>query len=193
MARRKEFEPDVALEKAMRFFWQKGYQGSSIRDLIANTGVNFYGLYSVFGDKHGIYVKSLEMYITTYSKKIKQQAELQTSLPEILRAIFKTALDIASKENEFAGCMICNAAIEVAPNDPEIAKRIKLHRQNIEKLFFKYLSTYQPNASNEVTNKLVDLAEYFTSQIYNIGLLIRSGNSRALVERHIETTLKLIN
>ena len=51
MPRVREFDPDVALEKAIQLFWHKGYAETSMRDLVAHTGVAHAGLYSAFGSK----------------------------------------------------------------------------------------------------------------------------------------------
>jgi TetR/AcrR family transcriptional repressor of nem operon len=46
MARPREFEPHEALNRAMHLFWQKGYEDTSMADLVAATGVSRYGFYT---------------------------------------------------------------------------------------------------------------------------------------------------
>ncbi|OBY25021.1 TetR/AcrR family transcriptional regulator [Leisingera sp. JC1] len=62
MGRHKEFDPDDAVEAALKVFWRKGYHDASLQDLIAGTGVKNYGLYSVFGSKHGLYLAAFDRY-----------------------------------------------------------------------------------------------------------------------------------
>ena len=57
-----EFEPQVALNKAMLLFWQRGYADTSMEDLVAQTGVSRYGLYGTFGNKHDLFVATLDHY-----------------------------------------------------------------------------------------------------------------------------------
>ena len=84
MPRKKEFEPEEALEKAMRYFWANGYRNTSIRNLISGTGVNFYGLYNVFGDKRGIYLQGLDKYMMRYASQIRASANKAESFSEAL-------------------------------------------------------------------------------------------------------------
>lgn len=192
MARKREFDPDEALDKAMRFFWQKGYRHSSIRDLIASTGVNFYGLYNVFGDKRGIYLKGLDKYMSRYLARIKRSANQAASLEDALSAIFKAVVEIVTVENDNAGCMVCNAAVEVAPIDQEVAERVKSHRASIEKFCLTLFKEHPQDLSNIAPEQHKAIAEYVCSQIYNIGFLVRSQCTKALINRHIETTITLL-
>ena len=70
MARPKEFEPDEALERAMHQFWATGYHDTSIRDLVARTGVNYYGLYGEFENKRGLFLASLDLYAKTVTAAV---------------------------------------------------------------------------------------------------------------------------
>ncbi|MEU9005459.1 helix-turn-helix domain-containing protein, partial [Streptomyces sp. NPDC048551] len=63
MPRPREFEPERVLDAAMLRFWERGYQATSIEDLVKATGVKPGSIYSVFpGGKRALFVKSLERY-----------------------------------------------------------------------------------------------------------------------------------
>ena len=62
MARFREFDPDVALDRAMQVFWTKGYQAASLDDLCNATRLNRSSLYSAFGDKHSIFLETIDRY-----------------------------------------------------------------------------------------------------------------------------------
>ena len=192
MPRQKEFDPDEALEKAMRFFWQRGYRHTSIRDLIGSTGVNFYGLYNVFGDKRGIYLKGLDKYMSLYVSKIKAAAKDAGSFHEAIHGIFSVAYKIVTTENQNAGCMVCNAAVEVASIDEDIAKRVQNHRDVLQRFCLSLFETHKEELAHIHTDEYKARAEYVCSQIYSMGFLVRSKCSNALVKRHMETTIKLL-
>src|SRR5215470_7162266 len=62
MARPRSFDPDDALARAMEAFWAKGYEGTSLADLVAATGLNKGSLYAAFGDKRRLYLAAIERY-----------------------------------------------------------------------------------------------------------------------------------
>lgn len=62
MARRREFEPVEALDKAMELFWRRGYQATSVQNLVDHLGINRQSLYDMFGDKHELFLATLDRY-----------------------------------------------------------------------------------------------------------------------------------
>ena len=50
---------DVILARAIFFFWQNGYAGTSLRDLTQATGLSSAALYHRFSDKDGLFVEEL--------------------------------------------------------------------------------------------------------------------------------------
>ena len=64
MARTKCFNRDEALEKAMQAFWAKGYEATSVQDLVDCMGINRGSLYDTFGDKHQLFLEALDQYGT---------------------------------------------------------------------------------------------------------------------------------
>jgi TetR/AcrR family transcriptional repressor of nem operon len=62
VARTKEFDPDAAVSAAMELFWLKGYEATSIQDLVDHLGIGRQSLYATFGSKHELYLKALDRY-----------------------------------------------------------------------------------------------------------------------------------
>ncbi|MBQ8106528.1 MAG: helix-turn-helix transcriptional regulator, partial [Afipia sp.] len=63
MARPREFEEGVVLDAAMECFWNRGYEATSMRDLVDKTGITGASLYNAFGDKRAIYQRALDRYV----------------------------------------------------------------------------------------------------------------------------------
>ena len=62
MGRPREFDTDAALDKAMRLFWMKSYEGTSVADLTGTLGISRPSLYAAFGDKQSLFRAALERY-----------------------------------------------------------------------------------------------------------------------------------
>jgi len=187
MPRKKEFDPEVALEKAMRVFWENGYFDTSIRDLIEKTGVNFYGLYSVFGDKHGVYLRALDLYKNRIVDGVEAIISKNQSLSDCIEALFKFLIQTTTKENGFTGCMVCNATIEVAPHDKVVAQKLKTHRGLLEKLLSERLDFAVSKDELGVGTDVKSLSEFIVANFYTIGLLARSGSSLDQITRYTAT------
>jgi TetR/AcrR family transcriptional repressor of nem operon len=62
MARTKEFDPEAALRAALELFWRRGYEATSMSDLVEHLGIGRASIYATFGNKHDLYLKALESY-----------------------------------------------------------------------------------------------------------------------------------
>ena len=120
MARTPEFDHDKVLEKALDAFWRKGYEATSLNDLLEATGLARQSLYNTFGDKHGLFVASLRRYI---DRNVALFAKMLESGPvrTAIRRAFEAAL---SRATEGCGCFLVNSATELAPRDPEVRRLI---------------------------------------------------------------------
>ena len=63
MARPREFDEGAVLDAAVLCFWKQGYEATSVRDLVAQTGITAASLYNAFGDKRALYQRALDHYV----------------------------------------------------------------------------------------------------------------------------------
>ena len=186
MARPREFDAEEALDKAMALFWTKGYHDSSIRDLVEATGVNYYGLYSVFESKHGLFLAALDRYRDSITREIIRELKGSGSVEQRLERAFNRLIALM-KSGKGRGCMICNTMVELAPHDSEAAAKVRAHRKLLGEAFAAVLSEDGRDES-----EVKELAEFLTTTAYSLGLLLRSGCSDATLQRHIRTALSVV-
>src|SRR5713226_923451 len=119
--RPRAYDPATAVARAAETFWKAGYAGTSLDDLSEATGMNRPSLYAAFGDKHDLYLKTLERYRAQSRAMSKQLLADNPTLRVYLRRFYKAALDIyLVGESEARGCYsICTAATQAAV-DPAV-------------------------------------------------------------------------
>jgi TetR/AcrR family transcriptional regulator, transcriptional repressor for nem operon len=132
MARVKEFDRDVVLQRALELFWRKGYEATSMADLVAYLGIGRASIYATYGSKHRLYLEALECYLRTRQPNpIELLSQPGPALPAVRALVTQYA---AESENDFdqRGCMIVNAAVEMLPGDPVVARRVEASWDGIE-------------------------------------------------------------
>lgn len=130
MPRVKEFEPDAVLGRALELFWERGYEATSMADLVEHLGVNRASLYATFGDKHELYLRALERY-REVQNPVDGLSQPGPALPAV-RELVESYVEQAEGDLRRRGCMIVNAAIESAPSDPDVAKVVSRGWQAME-------------------------------------------------------------
>ncbi|MGW0802290.1 TetR/AcrR family transcriptional regulator [Nonomuraea sp. NPDC002799] len=122
MARNKEFDPDVALRKALELFWERGYEATSMADLVAGLGIARASIYGTFGGKHDLYLKALELYLADRDVvgPLSQPGPAVPALRAFLDAYVAECLADESRR----GCMVVNTAVEFASRDAAVSRRV---------------------------------------------------------------------
>ncbi|MEZ5530094.1 MAG: TetR/AcrR family transcriptional regulator [Porticoccaceae bacterium] len=121
VGRPRGFEEERALETVMNTFWEKGYEGTSFKDLCLATGLHKGSLYQAFGDKHQLFLKALGYYIERTFKNVAARAYLHDSPMDNLRSLLNEVVTISIEGN---GCMLLNSLVEMAPHDPDVKEMI---------------------------------------------------------------------
>src|SRR5471030_1502621 len=121
MARTKDFDEDEVLGKAIDIFWYKGYNGTSIQDLVDGLGISRSSLYDTYGDKHTLFIKALESYKKSASGDMCGIVSNAASAKEAIRQLLEFTTRILLNDEQHKGCFLVNAEVEVAPHDKEVS------------------------------------------------------------------------
>jgi TetR/AcrR family transcriptional regulator, transcriptional repressor for nem operon len=89
MARPREFDVDTALVRAMKVFWSKGYEATSLDDLCGVTSLSRSSLYATFGSKRDLLLRSFDRYVELRNPRIvavlAQPAEIRDTFDALAR------------------------------------------------------------------------------------------------------------
>jgi TetR/AcrR family transcriptional regulator, transcriptional repressor for nem operon len=192
MSGKKAFEPDQALKKAMDLFWERGYEGSSIEDLLQSTGLGRGSLYATFGDKHSLYLAALDYYCAHGFEEMVTLQQQSGSLQEVLEHLFQTYIDGLLCDPAHRGCFLVNANIELAPRDPEVFKKVASAYQNIEEVFFSLLSKAQASGEFARTSDPRQFAHFFLGILISIRVQARARADRGVLEDMMKTALLVL-
>ncbi len=192
MPRTREFDPKVVLEDAMRLFWEKGYAATSVEDLVARTGVNRFGLYDVYGSKHGLYLAALESYYHSVVSAAIAEIEEPGAGLDAIEAVFDRLLKGVRSGHAKNGCLLCNAAEEVAPFDPEVAEAVGSFQRRLVKGFTAAVRVAQERGEVSTTQKCEDLGCFLAGLIQGASFLARSPASATTVSRFVRVGLRVL-
>ena len=193
MARQKEFDQDQALDKAMTLFWQKGYEATSIQDLVDHLGIGPRSLYDTFKSKHDLFVAAFDRYreITDASPTLVDARS--TSPKAIIQDLFEMVIDEAVNDQNRCGCFFVNVAVELAPHDDVIAFRVRDAMQHLEDTLHKLLDQAHKSGELSTTHDLQALAQFLANAIFGMRVQAKINPDRQVLTHVMNLTLSVLD
>ena len=133
MARTKEFNPQEKLLKARNLFWEKGYQGTSMEDLVQETSLSRGSIYDTYGDKHSLFLQCLKSYVSEAELAYKAIAAQATSPMKALEMIIQSAAHTTLQEEK--SCMAVKISFELGSADTKVHEVLKENADAIIAIF----------------------------------------------------------
>lgn len=189
MGRQKEFDTQEVLDRAMGLFWENGYEATSIQDLVDTMGIHRRSIYDTFGDKHNLFVLSLNRYAEMITHKIEARLSVSISGYDRLKSLFSIVL---SAETNMAGCMIVNSATELSYTNPIVAKEVQDYFDRELKLISDILVKAQKEEQLALGTDIQALAYYLHNALVGIRVLSKTTNDSKKLNTIIDQTLKNI-
>ncbi|MFD3869894.1 TetR/AcrR family transcriptional regulator [Streptomyces sp. NPDC058623] len=117
MGRPKQFDPDVAVERAMDVFWRKGYAATTPQDLVDEIGIGKGSLYHAFGSKQALFERALTRYRDAQAAWLTELLDHPGPAKDRLRGALEALVALDLGDPDRRGCMAVNTAAESAPSD----------------------------------------------------------------------------
>jgi TetR/AcrR family transcriptional repressor of nem operon len=180
MARPREFEPEIALERAMQAFWAKGYKATSLEDLCGATGLSRSSLYAAFGGKRALLHRSLARYEQNAVARINAALAKPVPVREAIAGFIDELIDSIIAGPGRSGCFIGNCAAELA-GDRSTASRVRQSLARVEGAFRDGLARAQARSEIAADADLESLSRFLVSGIQGLRLVGKTNPDRAVL------------
>lgn len=188
--RPRKIEPEIVLEKAMHLFWQKGYEGTSMNDLVDMTGMAKPGLYGNFGDKEALYGKALVQYFDQFGgTSLEDLANSELPLEDSIRIFLEAIVDMLTDKKNPGGCFLINTLVETTNAPTSIKKLAQKFNQERCIAFSRRFEKARQTGELSTEVDIVALADFFASQSLAMGVMGRTGASKQTLLRYVDTAL----
>ncbi len=185
MARKKEYNEDEVIEKAMQLFWSNGYETTSVRMLEKTMGINQFSIYSSFGSKKGVFLESIKCY-RNHIKNITNKLNASDDAIEGLKQYFYDFLNFSMDKNISRGCLVTNTVNELGDKtDPKIIAELVKFSDELKNLFVNNLKK-NPEKDEQTIEKQ---ANYLVTAMMGLSTASKIFNKKKL-EDFIETTFE---
>ena len=192
MARTKCFNRDEALEKAMQAFWAKGYEATSIQDLVDCMGINRGSLYDTFGDKHRLFLEALDQYGT--GALLRTDVLRQPGDPrEILAKFIYVFMQKQVMDPKRRGCFMTNAAVELCSRDDECAERVRVFFEDMEDALGELIARGQAEGVIKTKRDPASLAGFFVGVMQGMRVVGKVNPDEKVLGPMVDVALTVLD
>ncbi len=183
------FNQEEALDKALKVFWARGYEGASMAELTEALGINKPSIYAAFGNKEELFRKALARYTSGPAAFVKEAMKEPTA-HQVVEKFLMQAVDFFSDKNTPNGCMIVQGALTCGQGSGAIQQELIAYRSNFEASFTKRfeLAKAQGDLPQHVNTK--QLAKYIATIHQGMSVQATSGATREELKAIVEMALK---
>jgi AcrR family transcriptional regulator len=189
VGRPRAFDVDEALDRALRVFWRKGYEGTSLRDLTRAMGINRPSLYAAFGNKEALFRRALDRYSEGPARRMSDALGEPSAFAVVERLLRSTADALTNPRNP-PGCLAVHGALSCSQAAEPIRKELIERRAASEAAIRERFERARSEGDLPADADPADLARYLATVIQGMAVQAAGGASRDELRRIAETALR---
>ena len=188
----KQFDVNEVLERAMEAFWSRGYEATSMQDLVDCTGINRGSLYATYSDKHSLFLAALRRYDDKVRHALLADLESRYGPREAIHQLFLALTSQVSEKGGNRGCFLTNSALELAAHDSKVGKVVSHAQEEIESFFARSIKKGKALGEIPAHVRTAETARGLLASLLGLLVLVRSRPERVLLQSIVDDALRRI-
>ena len=193
MPRPREFDVDSALDRALDVFWSKGYEGTSLDELCAVTGLSRSSFYAAFGSKRDLLLRTIDRYIERRTPDLAAVLGQQLPVRKAFAALASRFIDQIIAGSGRRGCFLGNCAAELPRSDRLALARVRQGLARTEATFRAVLVRAAARGDLSANTDVDALARFLTAGFQGLRLVGKVNPNRAMLEDVARTMLQCLD
>lgn len=192
MARPREYDEDEVLDRALHLFWERGYEATSLSDLMEATGLAKGSVYKGFGDKKSFFLRTLDRYLEQGRAGYRAIERAHPDAVDTLRAWMLASVELTMCGAVRKGCFAVNCVVELAPHDADVRARIKEHNQRLTSYYVETIRRGMKDGSLRADLDPADAARWLGTVISGVAVASKTGLTAAQASSMVELGLRAL-
>jgi TetR/AcrR family transcriptional repressor of nem operon len=185
------FDQEKVLDKATDLFWTRGYEATSLDDLLAVMKMGKSSFYHAFGSKKELFEKVMDRFVNEAMQRLVADLPTHRQPMERIRVFFR---EIAGSETarHKKGCFMGNTIVELTNNEKSLSTRAVHRLEKMEGLFLHYIRLAQASGELKTKEDPVVLARYLQTMWNGLNITRRIHPDAAVLLPLIELQLQVL-
>ncbi len=192
VGRPRSFDKEEALKKAMHVFWEKGYEGTSMADLIESIGMKAPSLYAAFGNKDAIFKEVVQKYLPIVVNGQLATLNNTSDIVEAVQNTLKECVRLFTSPDNPHTCLIMTAAINASPEHQDHVVSLRAMREDYRNAWVQRFE--RAEQEQQLTGQLSpqQLADFYVTLIQGMSLRAKDGANKQDLTRTAEIALQIL-
>lgn len=190
--RPRAFDREHALRAALKVFWDKGYEPTSVSQLCAAMGINSPSLYATFGSKAGLFLEAVRFYEVQYWDAVWTRMSEEPDVHTAISAFFEGAADVLSTPDAPCGCLVVLGAINVAQESVEVGQVLKVCRSETCERFRARLAQGVADGQLPDSMSIDNIARALTTLLQGLSIQAKDSGDRDQLRSISAITLSML-
>ncbi|MDU9404209.1 TetR family transcriptional regulator [Pseudomonas sp. zfem004] len=189
--RPREFDKQQALRKALRLFWEHGYEGTSMAALVAGLGIASARIYAAFGSKQQLFEEAVALYESAeggFADRALALADIHQALEQML----EDAITTYTRADEPKGCLVVSAASGVGPDNVAVQQWLADHRRQRSESIIARLDRAREQGQLPPDTDVQALGHFYATFLHGISVQARDGVPEAALRGACHCALALL-
>lgn len=176
--RPREFDRDQALLRARDLFWERGYEGVSMSDLVQELDIASARIYAAFGSKENLFREAVELYEQGEGGFVDRAFAEETTVVAAIERIFREGIELYTRKGRPRGCMVVSSATNCASENGGIRTWLEEHRRHRTTSIVKRLkkAVQEGELSNDIDPQ--QTGDLCAALLHGLSVQARDGVSR---------------
>lgn len=192
MARRKEFDPEEVLGRAVELFRARGYEASSTNALIEHMGIGRGSLYETFGTKSALFDEAIRRYELSAFGGLIARLEASSDPLETIRRFF-AAIGAGHANGNVHGCLMVNTTVELARHDEATARFISAAWKRLEAALVGALERARGSGDLSASKDPLAIARFLVMTMRGMGVGAKLSPGREEIDDVLSVVLSILD
>ncbi|MEA3177453.1 MAG: hypothetical protein QOI59_976 [Gammaproteobacteria bacterium] len=191
--RPREFDRQQALERARDAFWRRGYEGTSMSDLVAALGIASARIYAAFGSKEALFREAIALYEAGEGGFADRALAEELTAREAIARMLRDAVEIYTRPGQPQGCMVVSAATNCSAENDAVMAWLAKHRRARTASLIARLRRAVKDGELPAQTDVEMLGDCFAALLHGLSVQARDGVPKRRLLALIPPALRLLD
>jgi AcrR family transcriptional regulator len=191
--RPREFDRARALRKARDLFWARGYEGTSMADLVEALGLASARIYAAFGSKEALFREAVALYEEQEGGFATRALEEEPTARRAIERILRDAVETYTHPGNPQGCMVVSAATNCSRTHDAVSAWLAEHRRARTLSIIDRLRLAVKRGELPPATDIEALGDLFAALLHGLSVQARDGVSRERLWALIPPAMQILD